>query len=169
MSEGAHSRDGGQPSDALSPSEFEPHGSWLPKRLSHRIADGYPSNAKYRFSREHPQDTDETAKEQRRLQEVDAEIRRGFRQMTDIRMDTLVGVSADLDGSDSCHSRMTLGNRCSPRGKTPCIRALSADALSRPENVMRRALDQRDQFTRDGIRLGGLGKREEKVLRGKLR
>ena len=31
------------------------------------------------------------------------------------------------------------------------------------------ALDQRDRFTRDDIRLGGLGKREAKVLRGKPR
>ena len=30
-------------------------------------------------------------------------------------------------------------------------------------------LDRRDRFTRDDIRLGWLGKREEKVLRGKPR
>jgi hypothetical protein len=37
-----------------------------------------------------------TAKEERRLQEADAEIGREFGQMTGILMDTLVGVSADL-------------------------------------------------------------------------
>ena len=37
-----------------------------------------------------------TAKEERRLQEADAEIGREFGQMTGILMDTLVRVSADL-------------------------------------------------------------------------
>ena len=37
-----------------------------------------------------------TAKEERRLQEADAEIGREFDQMTGILMDTLVRVSADL-------------------------------------------------------------------------
>jgi hypothetical protein len=45
-------------------------------------------------------------------------------------------------------------------------------AGGRPREAEERSaptLDQRERFTRDDIRLGGLGKREEKVLRGKPR
>jgi hypothetical protein len=46
------------------------------------------------------------------------------------------------------------------------------DSAGRPPEAEERSaptLDRRDRFTRDDIRLGGLGKREEKVLRGKPR
>src|SRR4029077_10882076 len=55
-----------------------------------------PAHVKHHVSRQHPQNADETAKEERRLQEADAEIGREFGQVTGILMDTLVRVSADL-------------------------------------------------------------------------
>jgi len=48
---------------------------------------------------------------------------------------------------------------------------LSLGLAGHPETEGRSptALDGKDRFTRDDIRIGGLGKREEKVLRGKPR
>ena len=53
---------------------------------------------KHHAPRQHPENPDETAKEERSLQETNAEIGRKFRQMTGILVDALVRVSADLSG-----------------------------------------------------------------------
>jgi hypothetical protein len=41
--------------------------------------------------------------------------------------------------------------------------------VSQAEELSAKTLDRRDRFTSDDIRLGGLGRREAKVLRGKPR
>ena len=59
-----------------------------------------PAQIQGHVSRETPQNPDEAAKEERRLQEPDAKIGRQLGQVAGVLVDALVRVGADLAGID---------------------------------------------------------------------